>query len=383
MGRREHGGLHAPEVAVELPPAEERERQQRAPGRSGAASPSRPRPRRRAPPGHAPAAPPPRLSRPRGRGSATSSSASTRPGRRESTTTRSPSTIASSTSWVTSSTVRGSRARLRASHCCISPRVIASSPAKGSSRHSRRLPHSSVRANATRWRIPPGELFRAGVLEALQTELAEQLAGARAGGPAALPRQPQAEGRVLERVEPRQQQVALGHQHRRRARDRPAVGPLQPAHHFQQRGLAAAARAHDRHELAGAGRAARPRREPAPALPARRGMSARARRPRAPRVAARQRSRAGTSGGAPARDLVAVITSTPFAGITPQVRRVDAGGSVLPVRHLSQPARQHPWCVVSAGAMLAPALVTGRVSARTKSSSWAVVQHSNAMQYCS
>ena len=36
--------------------------------------------------------------------------------------------------------------------------------------------------------------------------------------------------------------------------------------------------------------------------------------------------------------------TAPSAGITPQVRRVGAGES-LPVRHLSRPARQPPWCL--------------------------------------
>jgi hypothetical protein len=58
-------------------------------------------------------------------------------------------------SCVTSSTVRGSRRSVSSSHSCISPRVIASSAPNGSSRHSTRLPASSVRRKATRWRMPP------------------------------------------------------------------------------------------------------------------------------------------------------------------------------------------------------------------------------------
>ena len=71
------------------------------------------------------------------------------------TTTRSASTTASSTSWVTSTTVRGSDSRTWASQPCISLRVIASSAANGSSSASTGLPASSVRRNETRWRIPP------------------------------------------------------------------------------------------------------------------------------------------------------------------------------------------------------------------------------------
>ena len=56
---------------------------------------------------------------------------------------------------MTSSTVRGSRASASASHVCACARVSASSAANGSSRHSSGRPASSVRRNATRWRIPP------------------------------------------------------------------------------------------------------------------------------------------------------------------------------------------------------------------------------------
>ncbi len=92
----------------------------------------------------------------RGAGAATStsSSATTRPGRGERTATRSASRTASSTSWVTSRTVRGSRASAPASHACMSARDIASSAPKGSSRHSTGAPASSVRRKATRWRMP-------------------------------------------------------------------------------------------------------------------------------------------------------------------------------------------------------------------------------------
>ena len=61
----------------------------------------------------------------------------------------------------------------------------------------------------------------------------------------------------------------------------------------------------------------------------------------------------------------------PFAGITPQVLRVGAGGR-FPWRHLSRPARQPPWVVCSGGDASARRRSRGRVSARTKSSSWAV-----------
>ena len=91
----------------------------------------------------------------RGRRRSTSISATARPGRGDITTTRSASTTASSTSWVTSTTVRGSLSSTCASQPCISARVIASRAANGSSSASTGLPASSERRNETRWRIPP------------------------------------------------------------------------------------------------------------------------------------------------------------------------------------------------------------------------------------
>ena len=51
--------------------------------------------------------------------------------------------------------MRGSRSSAWPSHSCISRRVRASRAPKGSSRHRTGLPDSSVRRNATRWRMPP------------------------------------------------------------------------------------------------------------------------------------------------------------------------------------------------------------------------------------
>ena len=76
----------------------------------------------------------------RGRGTATSISPPRGPGRGDITTTRSPSITASSTSWVTRTTVRGSLASTCESQPCISWRVIASSAANGSSSASTGLP---------------------------------------------------------------------------------------------------------------------------------------------------------------------------------------------------------------------------------------------------
>ena len=79
----------------------------------------------------------------------------TRPGRGVRTTTRSHSRSASSRSCVTRRTVRGRAPMAAASHSCISVRVIASSAPNGSSRSRTGFSASSVRANATRWRMPP------------------------------------------------------------------------------------------------------------------------------------------------------------------------------------------------------------------------------------
>jgi hypothetical protein len=63
----------------------------------------------------------------------------------------------------------------------------------------------------------------------------------------------QRQGGVVDRRQPGQQQVPLGHQHRWGARDRAAVGLLQPADQLEQRRLAAAAGADHRDDLAGPG----------------------------------------------------------------------------------------------------------------------------------
>ena len=63
------------------------------------------------------------------------------------------------------------------------------------------------------------------------------------------PRHAQREPGVVERAQPRQQPVALGHQRGRRALQHAGVGLEQPAHELEQRRLAAAARADDRDRL--------------------------------------------------------------------------------------------------------------------------------------
>ena len=170
---------------------------------------------------------------------------------------RSASSTASSTSCVTRSTVRGSRTSAPASHRCSCARVSASSAPNGSSRHSTGRPASSVRRNATRWRIPPDSSPAARA----RSPRARTPRSARAPPPAPPPstaRDAQRQPGVVERAQPRQQPVALGHQRRRRRVDRPGVGRLQPAHELEQRRLPAPARPDDRETSPRAARASTP-----------------------------------------------------------------------------------------------------------------------------
>ena len=204
-----------------------------------------------APRGPARAAPPPSASvRRRGRASATATSRTTRPGRGDMTTTRSPSTTASSTSWVTSTTVRGSVARTCASQPCISARVIASSAANGSSSASTGLPASSERRNETRWRMPPESWAGRACSKPVRPKRSSHgAAAARASAAAHAPRAQRQRG-IVDGAQPRQQQIALGHQRRRGARHRAGVGRLQAADELEQRRLAAPAGADDGDDLA-------------------------------------------------------------------------------------------------------------------------------------
>ena len=164
--------------------------------------------------------------------------------------TRSASRIASSTSWVTSTTVRGSRASVRESQPCISPRVIASSAPNGSSRQSTGFPESSVRRNATRWRIPPESSAGWACWKPSSPSSLNSAAARRRACPRGQPGDAKRERGVVDRAQPGEQQVVLGHQRRRRAGDRAAVGALQPADQLEQGGLAAAARPHHGKQLA-------------------------------------------------------------------------------------------------------------------------------------
>ncbi len=333
----------------------------------------------------------------RGRAPVTSSSAARRPGRGVITSTRSASSTASSTSWVTSSTVRGSRASAPASQSCISARVIASSAPKGSSRQSTPFPERSVRRKATRWRIPP-----------------ESSAG-------------------RERSKPSRPSSANSAPARSRAaaRERPAIRSASAA-------LSVASSQGSSRSCWGINTADGPLTLPesgccspqtsssSVVLPQPLGPTSATTSPGPTRS---ERSSSATTpprGPGNARWTPSSITSAalapllggglismqlnrqvaPFAGITPQVRRVDIGGARG--RHLQPPTARFP-DAISAGlpasppgircsqpmlagpggrgiqpfarsALLAQAETTGRVSARTKSSSCPVVQHSKAVQ---
>ena len=133
------------------------------------------------------------------------------------------------------------RAR-RASHSCISARVIASSAPNGSSRHSTGLPDEQRAQERDALAHPARELARVRAARSRRGRARRTAPRARsracARGRAG---DAQRERGVVERVEPRQQQVALGHQHgRRRARACPASRRLQAADQLEQRRLAAA-----------------------------------------------------------------------------------------------------------------------------------------------
>jgi hypothetical protein len=92
---------------------------------------------------------------------------------------------------------------------------------------------------------------RAAALEALEAELGKQRARGRARLVAPAAGDPQRQRRVVQRVEPGQQRVVLGHEDRGGALHGPARRRGQAADEVEQRRLAAAAGAHDGDDLAG------------------------------------------------------------------------------------------------------------------------------------
>jgi hypothetical protein len=97
---------------------------------------------------------------------------------------------------------------------------------------------------------PAAQLVGVRALEAAEPELLHERQRLAARLVARAPGEPQRQRRVVERRQPRQQRVALRHEHRGRRHDRPGRRLVQPAHEVEQRRLAAAARPHDRDDLA-------------------------------------------------------------------------------------------------------------------------------------
>ena len=108
---------------------------------------------------------------------------------------------------------------------------------------------------------PAGELVRAGVLEALQSEPVEVLRRLSARSCPRQPADPKSQGCVVERGEPGEEEIPLRHVRATREplarfgvagdRDGPGARRPQPRDQLQQRGLAATRRADDPHDLAG------------------------------------------------------------------------------------------------------------------------------------
>ena len=274
VGGGEEQSSTPPSVGVQLPRAEQAARSERdqqparavqrasAPARAAAAPASSQRA-----PAPARAAPTTAASvRCRGRGSATSSSATARPGRGDITTTRSPSTTASSTSCVTSTTVRGSsreRAREPLLHLLARERVERGERLV---EREHRLAGEQRAHERDALAHPARQLRRPRVARSRRGRSARTAACACSRACAA-PHAPHAqrERGVVERARPRQQQVALRHQHRRVGR-RPCPRPA-PA---GRRSAPAASTCRSRS-----------RRRPRRSRPARRaGPSRAARRPR-------------------------------------------------------------------------------------------------------
>ena len=174
------------------------------------------------------------------------------------TTMRSASWRASSTSWVTSSTVVGSARWMSSSRSCILIRVSASSAPNGSSSSSTPGLRARARASEVRWAMPP-EISRGGARRSRPAPRG------RAAGPP-LPCRPgrcargQADRHVGLQGAPRQEARFLEGEGAAgvdaldgRAADMTCrTGGVQPGGGAQQRRLAAAGGAEDGQDLAGA-----------------------------------------------------------------------------------------------------------------------------------
>ena len=350
--RRQHDRLPAPQVDIQLPRAEQRERRAAPPAARASAhgvplhvlsSP----PAERAPAPARAASTTPASRRERGRGEvAPRALRPPGPGRGESTTTRSASRTASSTSWVTSTTVRGSRASAPAASPASRARVIASSAPNGSSRHSSGLPESSVRSERDALAHPARELVRARAARSRRGRARRTARRARRARLRAR-RAPRCAARAR-RCRARRATAAADRAGASappaRSATMPASGALQPADQLQQRALATAARA--RPPPAARRRAAfsRRRRAPAPCARAWRGRRGSRSRPHSLRLSDR-----GARGGDAAACAVSAESSLgshlrSLRGHYPTGSKGRRRGNDPPVRHLSRPSRQPPWC---------------------------------------
>ena len=170
------------------------------------------------------------------------------------TMTRSASTIASSTSWVTSSTAGWCRSHSWRRSACIRIRVRASSAPNGSSASSScGIAHQRAGQGGALL-LTARQLVRPGALAALEADLGQRSASllVGVGGPGV----GQAEGDVVEDPSPRQQPGVL-EDHRHLVRDRRWC-PSRPPRGRARRGPAAACSCRCRCDRAG------PRTRPAP-----------------------------------------------------------------------------------------------------------------------
>ena len=200
--------------------------------------------------------------------------------------------------------MRGSASSVSASQTCISARVSESSEANGSSSSSSGAAGEQRAQKRDALPHPARELVRRRALEPAQPEALEQR-----GGPAPRLAPPgpcrlQRERGVPERVPPGQQQVLLRHVGAGWGLDGTRVGVLEAGQELEERGLPAPGWHRP-------GRRSHPPRRPG-------------RRPRAPRP--RRSGAPGRVPGRPPASFMRVVCNyAPFAGITPQVRRVSTG----------------------------------------------------------
>ncbi len=229
--------------------------------------------------------------------------------------------------------------------------MIASSAPNGSSSSSTGLSASSVRRNATRWRIPPdsfaGRSCSAPARPSRANSGAARRRASRRGTPGVLER----ERRVVECGPPRQagsraaasarsaRAVAQPRPRLATDRDRARVGLVEPGDEREQRRLAGAAAADD------------------PDAPVRPAPADRPRRARACRRARGRRPRAATPTRPPSaatslRSMTA--TSAPFAGMTRIRFDGYTLGSALSAPHVGAPryvlSQRYPLARIRCGA---------------------------------